>query len=80
MRDYVHAVSPVLEALPQECRDAVRGDFDVQAAAVAFLQAELRFHGPEEQRALLHEMAHTFASAAVRLTLLHPRPALTPIG
>jgi hypothetical protein len=75
MQDYVKEFGPVLEALPKECRDALRGDIDVQAAAVALLQAELRFKGSDEQRAVLHEIAHTFASAAVRVTLLYPRPA-----
>jgi hypothetical protein len=69
-------LGPALEALPKECRDALQGDFDVQGAAVALLHAELRFKGSDEQHAVLHEIAHTFASAAVRVTLLYPRPAM----
>ena len=80
MRDYVTSISPVLDTLPKECRDAVRGDFDIQAAAVALLHSELRYKGSEETRAVLHEVAYTFASAAVRVTLLHPRPTVAPAG
>ena len=78
MRDYVQAIGPVLATLPAESRRLLEGDLDVQAIAVALLREELRFDGREEERHLLHEIAHTFASAAVRITLLHPRPAVNP--
>lgn len=77
MREYVQAITPALAALPVECQKALVRETDVQALAVALLQAELRFSGDEDARALLHEVAYTFASAAVRVTLLHPRPAVS---
>ena len=76
MRDYVAILRPELEKLPPDCRHLLEGEVDVQAAAVALLKEELRFQGPEETRELLHEVAHTFASAAIRITLLHPRATL----
>jgi|SRR5688572_32085671 len=75
MGDYVGTLTPVLVALPRECAACLREPLDVQAAAVALLQAELRFEGAAEVRALLHEIAFTFASAAVRITLVHQRPS-----
>ena len=71
LHDYVEAMAPSLDTLPEECRRVLQGEFDVQTAAVTLLQAELRFSGPPEVRALLHEVAYTFASAAVRMSLLH---------
>jgi len=35
------------------------------------VQAELNFRGSPEAAAIVHEVAHTFAVAAVRLTSLH---------
>ena len=73
MRDYLAELGPIVETFPAECKAAL--DYmDVQAAAVALLREELRFEGSDEARAFLHEAAHTFASAAVRITLLHARP------
>jgi len=76
MHDYVRELSPLLDALPRPCRDALEGHFDVQAAAVSLLHEELRFKGSEELRVLLHEVAYTFASGAVRITLLHSKPVV----
>jgi hypothetical protein len=78
MRDYVQAIGPMIPLLPPESGRVLQGDLDVQAIAVALLREELRFEGQEEDRNLLHEVAHTFAAAAVRITLLHPRPAVNP--
>jgi hypothetical protein len=75
MRDYAEALGPVVGTLPEDCQRALRGEADVQATAVVLLQEELRFGGSEEARAVLHEIAYTFASAAVRITLLYSRPA-----
>ena len=78
MRDYVASLSPLLGVLPDSCRHALEGEggeLDIQAAAVALLQEELTYSGSEEGRVLLHEIAYTFASAAVRITLLYSRPA-----
>ena len=74
-RDYVKALLPVIALLPEECQRSLRAGLDVQSTAVLLLQHELRFSGTEEARALLHEVAHTFASAAVRITLLYAKPA-----
>ena len=76
MADYVRSLAPVLGVLPDECAAALEEPVDVQAAAVALLQAELRFDGTGEARALLHEVAFTFASAAVRITLVHTKSVL----
>jgi hypothetical protein len=77
MRDYVRILGPLVEALPESCRAVLSDDLDVQEVAVTLLRAELRFEGSEEAREILHECAHTFASAAVRLTLLHERPSVS---
>jgi hypothetical protein len=71
MHDYVATIAPLVEAMPGECAQALQGELDIQAAAVSLLQAELRFQGSPEMGALLHEVTYTFASAAVRITLLH---------
>jgi hypothetical protein len=69
--DYLRAIGSVIGVLPPECQRALSAPMDVQAAAVTLLQAELRFKGPAETAAVLHEVARTFATAAVRLTQLH---------
>lgn len=74
MRDYVLTLQFVLGDLPPECREALAGEVDVHAAAVTLLHAELHFQGSDEARALLHEAAHMFATAAVRITQLQPHP------
>jgi hypothetical protein len=75
MRDYVVAIAPLVEGLPGDCREALGGSLDIQAAAVTLMQAELRSRGLSEEHAILHEIAHTFASAAVRAAQLHWAPA-----
>jgi hypothetical protein len=75
MRDYVVAIAPIVEGLPGDCRDALASPLDIQAAAVTLMQAELRSRGLSEEHAVLHEIAHTFASAAVRAAQLHWVPA-----
>jgi hypothetical protein len=75
MRDYVDELGPVTGVFPGHCQAVIRGELDIQAAAVVLLQCELAFSGSKEARALLHEVAYTFASAAVRITLLHGRPS-----
>jgi len=74
MRDYVAAIGvAVIDTLPAACRQALlQPDLDVQAAAVTLLQSEMSLTGAtDELRALLHEIAHTFAAASVRITSLH---------
>ena len=75
MRDYVQSISQLLGALPEGCQRALTGELDIQAAAVELLHAELHFDGSEQAREFLHDVAHTFAAAAVRITLLHRMPA-----
>jgi len=79
VRDYVEAIRPIAGVLPEDCaRVLLQADLNIQSAAVTLLQAELRAGGDEEQRELLHEIAHTFAAASVRITLLHPRATSPP--
>jgi len=75
MQDYILTLQFVLGELPRDCRDALGKDLDVQSTAVTLLHAELHFQGSEEARELLHEAAHMFASAAVRIVQLQPHPA-----
>jgi hypothetical protein len=80
MRDYVDTLAPLLAVLPEDCRRALAPPIDIQWAAVTLMQAELRCEGSADSRALLHEVAHTFAAAALRVTQLHVarRPTRTP--
>src|SRR4051812_27993805 len=78
VRDCARVIRPVFAIFPEDCRRALADGADIQTAAVTLLQAELRFDGSDSQRALLHEVAHTFASAAVRITMLHPRTGSVP--
>jgi hypothetical protein len=81
VRDYVEAIRPIVGVLPEDCgRVLLQSELNIQSAAVTLLQAELRATGDDEQRALLHEIAHTLAAAAVRITLLHPRASSPPPG
>jgi len=77
MRDYAETLQPVFATLPEPCRAALSGELDVQAAAVALLQAELCLADNAESRPLVHEIAYIFASAAVRITLLHTKPVVS---
>ena len=75
MREYVEAIDPKLvELLPADCRQALDGRTDLQSAAVMVLHAELAFEGTEEVAQLLHEVAHTFAAASIRLSRLRTEP------
>jgi hypothetical protein len=75
MNDYVDAIRPQLTVLPAHCQSALSAPVDVQSAAVTLLHAELDFRGPAETTSFLHEVAHTFASASVRVTMLHTKPS-----
>ena len=67
MRDYVQALpTRVRLTLPRDCQFALSEPIDVQDAAVTLVQAELAQVGRRESLAALHEIAHTFAAAAVR--------------
>jgi len=72
MEDYVSAIAASASALPQDCQEILAcRPLDIQEAAVTLLHAELDFRGSHEASDFLHEVAHTFAAASVRMTLLH---------
>lgn len=73
---YVATLVPVMTALPDDVRNALASD-DIQGAAVTMLHAEMRQHGEGDLAGLLHEIAHTYAAAAVRLAKIRREP-LTP--
>lgn len=76
MADYVSCIGAAIAALPQQAQAAMKEE-DVQSAAVTLLMVEMRHDSSEEVASLLHEIAHTYAAAAVRLTKLRREP-LTP--
>jgi hypothetical protein len=70
MRDYVDSIDPtVISALPSECQRAL-ADLDIQSAAVTLLHCEMSFKGLPEMTDLLHEIAHTYSAASLRLAQL----------
>ena len=74
LADYLLSVDPVvLRQMPQPCKEALGSD-NVQECAVALLHAEMAYQGSEEMRQLLHEVAHTFAAASVRLSKFKVEP------
>jgi hypothetical protein len=80
MRDYVDAIAPFVQVLPSACRDVLDREMDVQSAAVTLLHEEVRFEGDEEARALLQEVAYTFAAASMRITVLYAASAARTLG
>src|SRR5215468_915058 len=75
MRDYSASIAPELVGtLPNDCQRALvsirDGGSDVQTVAVTLLHVELSVRGDGEASKLLHELAHTFASASVRISRL----------
>jgi len=79
MRDYLEAIRPILPTLPAECQRALsKPELDIQTVAVALLHSELLSRDSEETRDLLHEIAHTFAAASMRITMLHVQRTTTP--
>ena len=74
MSDYVQTIPAEQRArLPVVCQQVLKQPGDVQGAAVTLLQTELTFQGDPEIAAILHEIAHTFASASFRLGQLNNR-------
>ena len=70
MRDYVTTIPPpLLNQLPSECQRALANS-DIQYAAVAILHCELGFKGDTLIAEMLHEVAHTYAAASLRITRL----------
>jgi hypothetical protein len=78
MHDYVATLAPdELEHITPPCRAALRATpLDIQGIAVCLLQAELAWKGRPEAWAVLHDVAHIFALAATRLTLVQREPVL----
>ena len=77
MSDYVNSIPADQRArLPVACQHVLKHSGDIQGAAVTLLQTELTFQGDPELAALLHEIAHPFASASFRLGQLNNRPDL----
>lgn len=74
---YVATLAPVLGVLPEDVRSALDSD-DIQGSAVTLLQAEMRQRETDELSQLLHEIAHTYAAASVRLAKIRREP-LTPV-
>jgi hypothetical protein len=73
MLDYAATLKPVLPVLPDECRKAVEVE-DLQSAAVTLLHCELAYRGSSEVADLLHEIAHTYAAASLRLSRIKAEP------
>jgi hypothetical protein len=72
MQEYATTLTPMdLEHIPAPCRAAMgESPLDVPAIAVCLLQCELSWKGSPEAWAVLHDVAHIFALAATRLTLV----------
>ena len=67
IREYRGTITPAMfDLLPEDCRKALEGG-DIQDAARKCLEAEMRSRDTPEITAVLHEVAHTYAAAAVRL-------------
>ena len=74
MRDYVQVIpATVLSALPAECQRAL-ADSDIQGAAITLLHCELTYQGEPAVAELLHEIAHTYAAASMRIARLAKEP------
>ena len=73
MREYAATFSAILEVLPEDIRVGLASD-DIQTAAVTALQAEMRHQGTSDLGKLLHEIAHVYAAAAVRLAKIKRDP------
>jgi hypothetical protein len=75
VREYLETIpTSVIKALPPECQHAIT-DPDIQAAAVTILHCELAFHGDSDTRQILHEVAHTYAAASLRIARLSKEPS-----
>ena len=74
--EYIQCIAPAeMARLPAKCRAALAvSPPDMQVSAVVLLQEELGYSGDGEIAALLHEIAHTFAAASIRLGQIQSRP------
>jgi hypothetical protein len=78
MRTYTATLpSPIVAALPDECRSAL-DDPDIQGAALTLLQSALSYSGDPAFAELLHEIAETFAVASARISELGQEPPGPP--
>jgi hypothetical protein len=67
MREYARSLpAHIRGTLSADCQYVLVEPIDVQVAAVTLLQAELAHTGTNPESELLHEIAHTFAAAALR--------------
>jgi hypothetical protein len=67
IRDYRSTLSPaIVDSLPSECRDSLDNN-DIPGAALTLLQCEVTHKGSPEVAAFLHEVAQTYAAAAVKI-------------
>jgi hypothetical protein len=74
VRDYVKTIpESLIKALPDECQRAIK-DPDIQASAVTILHCELAFIGDRDVAQILHEVAHTYAAASLRIARLSKGP------
>ena len=73
--EYLQCIVPSeLTLLPPRCQAVLAmSPPDIQGSAVVLLQEELAYSGDGETAALLHEIAHTFAAASIRLGQIHAR-------
>jgi hypothetical protein len=79
VREYVKALDPkLIDALPPECLGALSEHMDIETAAVVLLHSDLAFRGDAQLAELLHEVAHTFAAASIRLSRLRTEPLVPP--
>ena len=70
VREYVKMIpESVVMAMPAECQAALASR-DVQSAAISLLHCELTYRGDASIAELLHEMAHTYAAASMRIARL----------
>jgi hypothetical protein len=74
MHDYTTVIpAAVVAALPPECQKAL-ADQDIQGAAITLLHCELTYTGEPAVAQLLHEIAHTYAAASMRIARLAKEP------
>ena len=67
LREYRSMISPaMIKSLPGQCRESL-DSADIPNAARTLLQAAMTYEGAPEVVALLHEVARTYAAAAVRI-------------
>jgi hypothetical protein len=81
MEEYVSSIPvAVISTLPEECQRALEeSPLDIQGTAVTLTHCELTYKGDPEVQAYLHEVAHTFAVASMRIVRFGRDPII-PAG